>query len=187
MDLETVKDPQVLKMLRFDHKRMRDLLFQYEQSEVGSHKLSFAETALNELIIHSDLEEKIFYPRAAHVSPQCAFIVGELSQEHNLIDQLIDKLPSKEVYSAEFERVFSLIRERLEQHMLHEERNLFAILQSFDDIDDIASEMIELRDGLIMQESANKRMFTPQTLLFHRTHVPDGSAQASHAPSELNP
>lgn len=157
----------VLKMLRLDHKRLQDYFFQFDQSNEPTHKLSFAQTALNELAIHTRLEEDIFYPFVQVQKPLIGELIDRCRQQHSVVDNLIDELNTSQ-YSAQFEKTFFQIIDQVCEHIQFEENE---ILIQLDDIDlgAIAPVLETRRNELLRQEAdENKKSFTPQTVLFNQ-------------------
>jgi iron-sulfur cluster repair protein YtfE (RIC family) len=164
MTSEFTQRSEVLKLLSFDHKRIGDLLFHYEQSEEPTHKISFAETALNELTIHSELEEHIFYPFACKVSQEIAGTIARFYQDHEELDDLMSQLTSEQ-FTEEYDKIFTSLADSLQAHVRQEEQELFPLLENVD-MTDILAPMRQMRAQLITREAAGHRDFTPQTLLF---------------------
>ena len=51
----------VIEMLKEDHQKVKELFEQFESAE-GSERAEIAATAIMELEIHAELEEKLIYP-----------------------------------------------------------------------------------------------------------------------------
>ena len=54
--------PDALQMLRDDHKKVKDIFKQFEDTDDARQKQQLVKAALHELEIHAKLEEEIFYP-----------------------------------------------------------------------------------------------------------------------------
>ena len=114
-DVET----EAARMLKRDHKRITDLLFHFDQSEEPTHKLSFAETAINELAIHSVIEQECVYPLLHEQGKKTRKHVDHSRKEHEQIDEVLTKLVSRdqcdEEYCDMFEHLTKLVKKHIEE------------------------------------------------------------------------
>jgi hypothetical protein len=167
----------VLNMLRLDHKRLIDYFFQFDQSNDLNHKKSFAMTALNELAIHSHLEEEIFYPYVRVKKPLIAELIDRCVSQHDTCDRLIAQLDFDNMDET-FERHFFQIVDAIKSHMQFEEREIFVQL---DDVDlGAIAHILDMRRNELLKAEAgdNKNSFTPQTAFFkHSEHTDQSGAQ----------
>ena len=160
------KSNDVLKMLQFGHKRIRDLLFHYEQSEDPQHKLSFAETALNELTIHSIIEEDFFYPFLLTQNAEIAKLSKEGREEHEQIEIMVRELARYDNWTEDYDTIFSALTESLNNHIDWEESMVFPRVADLS-MEGLVDQMNRRRDELLLREGMDhERDFTPQTLLF---------------------
>ena len=166
MDEYVGKGNEALKMLQFGHKRICDLLFHYEQSEDPQHKLSFAETALNELTIHSTVEEEFFYPFLLNQTAEIARLSKAGREEHDQINIMVSELARYSEWNELYDTIFSALTEALKTHIDWEEDVVFPRVADLS-MQALADQMNRRRDELLQRESRHhERDFTPQTLLF---------------------
>jgi len=117
--------PDVIQLLRDDHKLMRSLFAQYTKASNGE-KPQIAHRIIRELTIHAAIEEGVVYPafRAAFKDPH---MIYEAVEEHQLVQVLIDKLnrfrPGPG--SATFDARFNVLRELVKHHVDEEESRVF--------------------------------------------------------------
>src|SRR5438874_1058299 len=90
------KDPA--QMLRADHKKVKALFDQFEKTGSDEEKETIARTAINELKIHSAIEEEIFYPalREQAEKEEETEVMDEAEEEHHVVHLLIDELDGME-------------------------------------------------------------------------------------------
>src|SRR4029079_18400003 len=81
-----------LQLLRDDHKRVKDIFKQYEQSDDAKMKQELAKKAITELEIHADIEEEIFYPAVREESDAGEEEMDEAEEEHHVAKMLIEAL-----------------------------------------------------------------------------------------------
>lgn len=160
--------PDVLQMMRIDHKRLNDYFFQFDQSYEPRHKMSFAETALNELTIHSRLEEEILYPFVVQKRSELKDMVQSNLEEHHYVEELMRELMTdeySEAYAVRFFKLASLVKDHIDK----EEAEFFPQLEGID-LTPIRIQIDERRNELLNLDFDHGRNFTPQSKLFmHET------------------
>ena len=117
--------PEVIQLLRDDHKLVRSLFTQYAKASNGE-KPQIAHRIIRELTVHAAIEERVVYPafRAAFRDPHMIF---EAVEEHQLVHVLLEKLnrfrPGPG--SATFDARFNVLRELVRHHVDEEESRVF--------------------------------------------------------------
>lgn len=117
--------PDVIQLLRDDHKLVRSLFAQYAKARNGE-KPQIAHRIIRELTVHAAIEERVVYPafRAAFQDPH---MIYEAIEEHQLVHALLDKLnrfrPGPG--SATFDARFKVLRELVRHHVDEEESRVF--------------------------------------------------------------
>jgi hypothetical protein len=108
-------------LLRADHRKVEALFRKYENSGSESEKEGLAKQICGELIIHTKLEEELFYPacRDADVEDDD---LDEAQVEHDsaklMIKELMDGSPSDEYYDAKVK----VLSEYIKHHVGEEEQ-----------------------------------------------------------------
>ena len=82
--------PAVVEMLKHDHTKVKGLFDDFESAE-GGEQAGIALTAIHELEIHAELEEKLIYP-AIREAIDDADMMNEAVEEHHLVHVLIAEL-----------------------------------------------------------------------------------------------
>jgi hemerythrin superfamily protein len=117
--------PDVIQLLRDDHKLVRSLFAQYAKASNGE-KPQIAHRIIRELTVHAAIEERVVYPafRAAFQDPH---LIYEAIEEHQLVHFLLDKLnrfrPGPG--SATFDARFKVLQELVRHHVDEEESRVF--------------------------------------------------------------
>lgn len=161
-------DSKAGQMLKRDHKRITDLLFHFEQSEEPSHKLSFAETAINEIAIHTIIEEECVYPLLdLQGKKKLSKRVHRSEEEHEKMNEVMTKLTSKDEYDDEYHELFCNLGDMLKDHIEEEEDDLLPVL---DDVasEELAEQMEILKNELLSYDHPTEKDFSPQILLFEQ-------------------
>jgi hemerythrin superfamily protein len=116
-----------IAMLMADHKKVKKLFSDFDKlKEEGSDedKSAIVNQICNELKIHTELEEEIFYPavRKAIDDPD---LMDEALVEHagakDLIAQLEDASPDDDLYDAKV----TVLGEQIDNHVKEEEGDMF--------------------------------------------------------------
>ena len=114
-------------MLTADHKKVKKLFSEFDKlQEEGSdeEKSSIVEQICNELKIHTELEEEIFYP-AVRKAIDDSDLMDEALVEHagakDLIAQLEDAGPDNDLYDAKV----TVLGEQIDHHVKEEEGSMF--------------------------------------------------------------
>ena len=116
-----------IAMLTADHKKVKKLFSEFDKLQAeGSdeEKSSIVEQICNELKIHTELEEEIFYP-AVRKAIDDSGLMDEALVEHagakNLIAQLEDASPNNDLYDAKV----TVLGEQIDHHVKEEEGSMF--------------------------------------------------------------
>ena len=87
--------PLALELLMSDHRKVEDLFEQFEQEKDGDEgtRREIAERICNELTIHAQVEEELFYPwLRENLDDDDMEMVEEAQVEHNTAKDLIAQL-----------------------------------------------------------------------------------------------
>ncbi len=107
----------VIEMLKEDHEKVKELFEEFE-SAGGSEQSDIAATAIMELEVHADLEEKLIYPAIREQIDEDE-TMNEAIEEHHLVHVLIKELkklkPKDEVFQAKFKVLGELVKHHIEE------------------------------------------------------------------------
>ena len=116
-----------IAMLTADHKRVKTLFSEFDKlKQKGSdeQKSAIVEQICNELKIHTELEEEIFYP-AVRQAIDDSDLMDEAIVEHagakELITQLEEASPDDDLYDAKV----TVLGEQIDHHVKEEEGDMF--------------------------------------------------------------
>ena len=87
--------PNAVQMLKQDHKKVAGLFEKYGKTKGQEPKRRIADQAMDQLEIHSKIEEEIFYPAAKEALGDDA-LISEALKEHAAVKDLIEELKSME-------------------------------------------------------------------------------------------
>jgi hemerythrin-like domain-containing protein len=146
--------PEATKMLKEQHDEVRALFKEYDKSGEGAHsnRKRLIDEASDKLEVHSELEEKIFYPACRQLEDEDARkMVGESVEEHLIVKRLIKELRGLDGSEELFESKAAVLKESVEHHADEEENDLFpAAEKEFDEerLRELGQEMTDLKERL---------------------------------------
>ncbi len=116
-----------IKMLKDDHRKVKDLIREYEGAGDGAFKArqEIADRVFAELEVHTALEEEIFYPAVkAKTDDKGKSHVAEGMEEHHVVKILISELRALTPEDEAFAAKFKVLSENVEHHIKEEEDDL---------------------------------------------------------------
>jgi galactokinase len=140
-----------INLLKSDHRAVEELFEKFEKSRSG--KEGIAKTICLELIIHTMIEEEIFYP-ACKGQIEDEELLEEAHVEHDgakmLISEILAGSPNDEFYDAKVK----VLSEMIKHHVKEEEQRdgLFAQAREAEiDLDELGQRMKARKDELKKQ------------------------------------
>ena len=155
------KTTDALALLKQDHANVKKLLRKLESSEDGAEREELLAEVAQEIEVHAQIEEEIFYPafhRAAEGSED-EKLFYEASEEHGLVHIELPKLKQADSGSDVFAARAKVLKDLVEHHAEEEEHELFPRVRELLD----RAERIELgsrlqaRKNALMNDSSARR------------------------------
>lgn len=114
-------------LLKSDHQEAKELFDQYEKIKdqgTSDQKMEIATKVCAALLIHMEIEEKIFYPR---VRPKidASDLINEALVEHSGAKDLIQQIGETKPSDPMFDAKIQVLGEQIDHHVKEEERDLF--------------------------------------------------------------
>ena len=122
-----------LALLTADHNRVRGLFARFKKAKESDDTQSLSELAteiINELKVHTAIEETEFYPSVKDISDDTEETVTEGVEEHNVVKTLIDEIQSLEPGQDQWAAKMTVLIENVEHHADEEEEDLFPKVRS---------------------------------------------------------
>src|SRR5215212_6588528 len=85
-------------------------------------KVKLAEEIRNELVVHTTIEEEIFYPG---IQNEVEEMVAEAIEEHNIVDRLLLEIRDISPENEQFDAKMTVLIENVEHHAEEEEKEMF--------------------------------------------------------------
>lgn len=123
---DTKTKPQdATALLKADHQKVSELFEQYEKSRANTKKKDLVTEICNELTVHAQIEEEIFYP-AVKKALKDTELVPEALVEHATLKDLIAQVKDVEPDGEMFDAKIKVMSEYVKHHVKEEENEMFA-------------------------------------------------------------
>ena len=116
------------ELLKADHRKVEQLFSQLESAS-GQRKLQVFKQIKAELELHTQIEEKIFYP-ALEDPEETHDLALEAYEEHAVVKDLLKQLGRARSANDEWEAQAKVLQENVEHHVEEEENELFPKAES---------------------------------------------------------
>ena len=146
----TISSNPVLTMLKADHKKVKALFAQFQEATPRQQE-DIAQTTIQELEIHAELEEGLIYP-AIREGIDDDELMNEAKEEHHLVHILIDELKELKPSDDTFKAKFTLLGELVKHHVKEEEGEMFPQAQKAKiEWDELKTEVTGRKEQLMAQ------------------------------------
>ena len=147
----------VVEMLKEDHAKVKGLFEEFESAD-GQEQAEIAATAIFELEIHAELEEKLIYP-AIREAIDDSDMMNEAVEEHHLVHVLIAELKKLKPKDEKFHAKFCVLSELVKHHIEEEEGEMLPEAERRDiDWEALEVAVAKRKDALIMKSAGKKKM-----------------------------
>lgn len=147
------------KLLIGDHNRVKGLFSRFNEAEEKQDTATMQQLAgqiAEELHVHTQVEEQVFYPGVRGADDSIEELVAEGLEEHHVVDQLIEELGGVEAGGEQWTAKLKVLMENVEHHVEEEEGEMFPKVRS-----KVGNQELE---ALAAQMSAKKRELGAPTL-----------------------
>ena len=114
-------------LLKEDHKEVRRLFREYEQAgeNATATKDRLAKKIIEELTVHTYIENEVMYPEVRKLMPEVEDDVLESYEEHHVADVLTMELYAMSAGDERFDAKMTVLMENVKHHMEEEEQDWF--------------------------------------------------------------
>lgn len=135
------------ELLKKDHQKVAELIDRVENTTDRASKTrqDLFEQIKEELEIHAQIEETIFYP-ALQVETETEDITREAYEEHKLVKTLLQELDQMPKDDEQWAAKFKVLKENVEHHVEEEEGEMFTKAKQAlgkDELEELGDEMEE--------------------------------------------
>lgn len=139
-------------LLRADHKQVAGLFLEYRRTKGKDYKRTLIDRICQELTVHAQVEEEIFYPavREAIDEPE---IITEAGIEHETLKSLIGRLEQGQPGDEEFEATVKVLAEYVTLHVAEEQTEIFPRARASDlDLRELGARLIARKAELMASD-----------------------------------
>ncbi len=140
-----------IDLLEQQHREVEELFEEFEDAGDGARKTKerLCREIADQLAIHAEIEEKIFYPESKQ--PDTEELLRESVEEHLAMKRTLADLIDSDVEDAQFDARMKVLQELVEHHAEEEEKELFPKVSkacSDEELDDMGSRMQKMAGDL---------------------------------------
>jgi hemerythrin superfamily protein len=119
-------------LLKNDHKTVEKLFKEFEKAGDDAHqeKRRIVDSIIEELVIHTYIEEEIFYPAAREAVPETNDHVLESVEEHHVVVWMLSELLDLDPKNETFDAKVTVLTENVRHHVGEEEDEWFPEVRS---------------------------------------------------------
>lgn len=146
-------------MLKEDHKKVKELFREFEAAKKADDKErcgTLVDQICQELLIHAELEEQVFYPMAKQALPEDdREMVFEAVEEHNVVETLIGQLQQASSMDEQTLAKATVLMELVKHHIEEEEDEMFPSVREKlgrNEMVEIGEKMMQMKQRIDPQE-----------------------------------
>jgi len=144
--MATTRPPKdAVALLRADHKKVSELFEEFETSRSSAKKKALVAQICEELTVHAELEEEIFYP-AVKAALKDKELVPEAVVEHASIKDLIAQVEGADPDGEEYDAKVKVMSEYVKHHVKEEQNEMFPKVQG------TRLDLVALRDEMLARK-----------------------------------
>jgi hemerythrin superfamily protein len=139
-----------LALLTADHNRVRGLFARFkaaQESDQTETMAALGQQIFTELVVHTGIEEEIFYPWAAKLSDEIKEQIDEGIQEHHVVKVLMEEVGDLSSDQPEWVAKLTVLIENVDHHAEEEEKEMFPSIRSASNAADLKALGEQLEKG----------------------------------------
>lgn len=120
-----------ITLLKTDHHTVELLFKRFEQAGKRAHvqKREIVDRIIEELSVHTAIEEQVFYPVARAAVPDTEDIALESLEEHHIVKWLLSELVDMDPAHERFDAKVTVLMENVRHHVKEEENDFFPMVR----------------------------------------------------------
>lgn len=149
--LVTQKGVEATEMLTADHEKVSALFDQFSKARSSAKKIEIVGQICEELTVHAELEEEIFYP-AFKQALNDTKLEPEARVEHQTLKDLIAEIEDAEPDSEMYDARVNVLCEYVKHHVEEEQNEMFPKAKASKKLDlfELGAQMSERKKELLM-------------------------------------
>jgi hemerythrin superfamily protein len=148
----TAKAKDAIALLREDHKKVAALFDEFEKARSVNVKKRLVQTICQELLVHTQIEEEIFYP-AVKAALKDKELVPEARVEHDSVKSLIEQVQGVEPDGEDYDAKVKVMGEFVKHHVKEEQNEMFPKAKKTRlDLVELGEQMAERKEQLMQEQ-----------------------------------
>jgi hypothetical protein len=146
---KTKEETDAITLLKSDHEKVKGLFDQFEDAESQEEKESIIQQAVEELKVHAQIEEEIFYPALRGEVEED--LMNEADEEHHVARILIAELDANQGEDEERRNAkFKVLAESVKHHIKEEEGQMMPNAKKADvDMNMLGAQLMQRKEELM--------------------------------------
>jgi iron-sulfur cluster repair protein YtfE (RIC family) len=126
-----IAEKNALELLDADHIAVKHLFVEYARLAIAAPRASASERRelaadiCQELTVHAQIEEEVFYPAVRKAVPDAAALLDEAQDEHQKVKDLIARIKGLDRASPQMDNLVAKLASLVEHHVKEERDELF--------------------------------------------------------------
>jgi hypothetical protein len=116
-------------LLKKQHKDVKGLFEEVLEAEDPESRRQLCEQIAQELMVHTKIEEEMFYPAVRELGGKAEEMILEAFEEHHVVDLVLAELPRVDPEDERFHAKMTVLQELVEHHVKEEEKEMFKLAQ----------------------------------------------------------
>lgn len=184
------KESNAIELLKHDHREVESMFKQFDAEDASRSKAEMAQHICLSLIVHSEIEEELFYPAAKRaLEDEGRDLIAEAKVEHMSLKRLIDDISGSSPGDELFEARMTVLKEYVKHHVHEEEHELMPQVKRADiDLEALGSRLQERKQALIEeyrgyaeQQTGTSVNLPPLAIASHSHRSGSSGKHATHA------
>ncbi|HVJ36068.1 MAG TPA: hemerythrin domain-containing protein [Terriglobia bacterium] len=171
-----------IALLKADHRKVEELFAEFESAKGKASKEKLAKTICTELIVHTIIEEEIFYPACEGEIEEN--VLNEAYVEHDGAKVLIAEILAGDATSEFYDAKVKVLSEMIKHHVKEEEKRaegMFAQAKAAGlDVEALGQELAA-RKQAVMAEIKSNGLPTPTTRSYSGARLKTGKPEHAAA------
>jgi hemerythrin superfamily protein len=113
-----------INLLKNDHHKVDEIFQQFKQGGTPAQFQRLFDQLRQELTVHTQVEEQIFYPAVAQY-PELAGLASEARQEHAQVKDALGQIATLDNTTAEWSNQMTQLMHDVQSHVAMEENEMF--------------------------------------------------------------
>ena len=137
-------------LLKKQHKDVKGLFEEVLEAEDPESRRQLCEQIAHELMVHTKIEEEMFYPAVRELGDKAEEMILEAFEEHHVVDLVLAELPDLDPEDERFEAKMTVLHELVEHHAKEEEKEMFKLTQKLgkDELEQLGERMEREVEGM---------------------------------------